>query len=207
METQFIPCDVVSLVLQATGGGMASVASHNNQPVKTGDNIMIAGLAFQVFTLLLFMGAALDFALRTQRRHRKLGSAALEQDATMSAVRGSWLFKGFIGALTLSTICIFWRCVFRVAELSNGWSGYLMTRQDLFVGFEGVMIVVACLVLNFFHPAFCFKELMQGLGGIGSKSKSKTKGGNMVVDAAGGKSEVQSDSEGAKAGGVRVSAA
>ena len=183
---------------------MASVASHNGESSQKGDNIMIAGLAFQVFTLLLFMGASADFALRALRRHRQLGAAAFDQDARLRAVRGSWLFKGFVLALVVSTICIFWRSVFRVAELSGGWSGYLMTRQDLFVGFEGVMIVVACLVLNFFHPAVCFKEMMEGQGGIGSGRKRK--GGKVAYDAAGGKSEAGSDAEGPKTGGVRVSA-
>jgi len=183
---------------------MASVASHNNESVETGDNIMIAGLAFQVFTLLLFMAAVVDFALRTMRRHRKLGASALDQDANLRAARGSWRFRGCVAALALATICIFWRSVFRVAELSNGWEGYLMARQDLFVGFEGVMVVVACLVLNIFHPSLCFKEVMEGQGGINSARRARRA---KVVDAAGGKSEVVSDSEGTKAGGVKVSAA
>lgn len=48
----------------------------------------------------------------------------------------------------LSTVCIFCRSVFRVAELSGGWTGPVMLRQDLFVGFEGVMVVVACGVVS-----------------------------------------------------------
>jgi hypothetical protein len=158
---------LLSLVLQATGGGMASVASHNGQDVATGDNIMIAGLAFQVFTLLAFMILSAEFAWRTLSRYRKLGSSALDQDATTRRIRGSWMFKGFIAALILSTVCIFWRSVFRVAELSRGWDGPIMKRQDLFIGFEGVMVVVACVVLNFFHPALCFKEMLDNAGGLG----------------------------------------
>ncbi len=41
----------------------------------------------------------------------------------------------------------------------------------MFVGFEGVMVIVACFALNVFNPAFTFKEAMTGLGGIGSKRK------------------------------------
>jgi len=175
----FIPCDVISLVLQATGGGMASVASHNGSSVDTGDNIMIAGLAFQVFTLVVFMAVSLDFAVNTILRHRRLGDAALDQDQTVRRVRNSKMFRGFLAALALSTICIFWRSVYRVAELAHGWDGELMKRQDLFVGFEGVMVVIAALALNFFHPAVCFREMMEGLGGIGSK---KAKHSGKVVE-------------------------
>ena len=171
---QFIPCDVVSLVLQAVGGGMASVASNNNQPVETGDNIMIAGLSFQVFTLLIFIGCGTDFGLQTYRRYSQLGEAAFDQGAAARRIRGSWLFKGFIAALSLSTICIFWRSVYRVAELSGGWTGPLMKRQGLFIGFEGVMVIVAVVVLNVFHPSICIKEMMDGAGGLGSKKQDAT---------------------------------
>lgn len=51
----FIPCDVVSLILQALGGGMASVASHENRSSALGDHIMVAGLALQSLTLAIFM--------------------------------------------------------------------------------------------------------------------------------------------------------
>lgn len=157
---QFIPCDVISLVLQATGGGMASVASHRGESVETGDNIMIAGLSFQVLTLLVFMAFSADFAFNTWKRYKRLGAAALDQDDDVRKTRNSFKFRGFIAALALATISIFWRSVFRVAELSRGWDGPLMKRQDLFVGFEGVMVVVAALALNIFHPNVCFAAMM-----------------------------------------------
>lgn len=36
----FISCDIVSLVLQALGGGMASAATHTNKNPDVGDHIM-----------------------------------------------------------------------------------------------------------------------------------------------------------------------
>ncbi|KAI2619656.1 RTA1-domain-containing protein [Hypoxylon sp. NC1633] len=157
----FIPCDIVSLILQAAGGGLASSAFHTGKTTDVGDNIMIAGLSFQVFTLLVFMALSADFFLNTSRRRRALGSAAaLDQDPALVALRASPMFRGFLAALVLSTVCVFWRSVFRVAELSHGWTGPLMARQDLFIGFEGVMITVAVWALNLFHPALCFGPVM-----------------------------------------------
>jgi len=169
----FIPCDVTSLVLQAVGGAMASISSHNNKSTKTGDNIMIAGLAFQVATLLVFIIVSVDFGLNVLRRHRRLGASALDQSDAARTLRNSFRFKGLIGALAIATICIFWRSVFRVAELSDGWSGPLMKRQDLFIGFEGVMIIVACLALNVFHPSLCFKEMMDSEGVFWKRKNKK----------------------------------
>jgi hypothetical protein len=51
----FIPCDVISLVLQALGGALASEASHQHKSSALGDHIMVAGLAFQALTLAVFM--------------------------------------------------------------------------------------------------------------------------------------------------------
>lgn len=154
----FIPCDVTSLVLQALGGGIASAKTHENEDPTVGNNIMIAGLAFQVLTLLIFIILALDFAARTTRRIRELGQDAL--DPRHAKLRSSWQFKGFIVALCLATLCVFTRCVYRVAELSEGWSGHLIKTQKYFIGLEGAVIVVAVLSLNFFHPGLCFREAL-----------------------------------------------
>ncbi|KAF4468428.1 RTA1 like family [Fusarium albosuccineum] len=158
---QFIPCDVISLILQALGGALASVSSHQHEDPKTGSNIMIAGLAFQVATILGFILCSLDFALRTMRRQRALGDAALDQRPQVVKVRNSRRFKAFLGALSLASFCILWRSAFRVAELSEGWDGPVMGDQYMFVGFEGILIIVAVVALNIFHPALCMKELLE----------------------------------------------
>ena len=135
---------------------MASAASHQDKSPDTGDHIMVAGLAFQVATLLMFQLLCLDFLIKTLRRMRAMGDAAL--DPKHAALRGSAKFRVFLVALGLATFCIFIRSIYRVAELSEGWTGALIQNQRLFIGFEGAMVVVAVLVLNAFHPGYCFRE-------------------------------------------------
>lgn len=153
----FIPCDLASLMLQAAGGGIASAASHTDRDPTTGNNIMIAGLAMQVFTLAIFIILSLDFAFKTFGRIRSMGStAALDQ--THAQLRASWKFKGFLIALSFATLCIFTRSVYRVAELSEGWNGHLIKTQKYFIGLEGAIVGAAVLALNIFHPGLCFRE-------------------------------------------------
>lgn len=152
----FIPCDVVSLLLQAAGGGLASAASHSNKSPAIGDHIMVAGLAFQVATLFIFIILCTDFALRTLKRMRQMGNAAT--DPAHAKLRASWTFRAFLCALALATLCIFIRSIYRVAELSEGWEGALIKNQKLFIGLEGAMVIVAVLSLNAFHPGLCFRE-------------------------------------------------
>lgn len=57
----FISCDFASLVLQSIGGGITSTAGDQSTS-NAGVHIMVAGLAFQVFSLVLFMFLCLEFA-------------------------------------------------------------------------------------------------------------------------------------------------
>lgn len=153
----FIPCDVISLLLQAAGGGLASADSHMNKNPAVGDHIMVAGLAFQVITLFVFMCLSADFAVNTLRRYRQLG-AADAFDQAHASLRQSKRFRGFLVALAFATLCIFTRSVYRVAELSEGWTGHLIETQKYFIGLEGAIVASAVLSLNAFHPGLCFRE-------------------------------------------------
>lgn len=98
-------------------------------------------------------------------------------------------FRLFLVALTLSTICIFIRSVYRVVELGEGWDGALIKNQTLFIVLEGVMVVIAVLVLNAFHPGLCFREgYIKGPKTEPTRTgrrkfwRRKTKGGVVVVE-------------------------
>ncbi|KAK0658937.1 RTA1 like protein-domain-containing protein [Cercophora samala] len=156
----FIPCDVVSLVLQASGGGIAA-ASDDIDLLNMGNNIMIAGLSFQVFILVVFLVVSGEFLLRVRNRKKTYGpDAGFEQGEPAKTIRQGFMFKAMIIALAVSTVAIFWRSCFRVAELSEGWNGPLMARDDLFIAFESVMILIAVAVLNVFNPCMVFGVMM-----------------------------------------------
>lgn len=140
----FISCDIISLTLQATGGAMSTTSSGSSQ---TGVNIAIAGLTFQVFTLTVFILFAIDFAIRYARgRARQSPATKLETS-----------FKVFVGFLSLAVLLILIRCIYRIDELSEGYSGPLISNEGLFIGLEGVMIIVATFALNVAHPGPVFQ--------------------------------------------------
>ncbi len=62
----FISADLVSLILQAAGGAIASIA-NDKKTSNLGVNVMIAGLAFQVVSIFLFSLLCLDFAWRLKK--------------------------------------------------------------------------------------------------------------------------------------------
>ncbi|KUJ21592.1 RTA1-domain-containing protein [Mollisia scopiformis] len=143
----FISCDIFSLVLQAIGGGMAST-SNSQSSLHTGEHIMVAGLSFQVASLLLFIGLCTDFAFAVRR-------AGISNSA--NKIYNIFLFKAFLFALVIATIGIFIRSVFRVAELSKGFHGPLDNQEGTYMVLEGMMIIIASLSLTVFHPGLCFQ--------------------------------------------------
>jgi RTA1 like protein len=58
-------CDFFSLVLQGAGGGLSATADTVSLS-NTGRYIMIAGMAFQVLSLSIFMALWVEFILRVR---------------------------------------------------------------------------------------------------------------------------------------------
>lgn len=83
----FISFDLFSLILQAAGGAIAA-STDDRSSQQAGINIMIAGLAFQVVSLFLFMCLCADFGFSAYRKKSGL-------DPAHAKVRNSTMFKAF----------------------------------------------------------------------------------------------------------------
>jgi RTA1 like protein len=140
----FAVSDFISLVLQGAGGGIAATAGDATTS-QQGINILIAGLALQVFSLSIFIGICVELAFRI-RRH---GS---ELDFSYETFRQSRRFRTFLWALGVATVAIYIRSVFRVAELQQGFQSRFANNEITFMVLEGGMIVVATIALTALHP-------------------------------------------------------
>lgn len=134
---------------------------------------MLAGLSFQVASLLLFAFCCVEFALRVHAYSRTPSHPYLSNNSirnrpnSPSSIRNGQplyislpqtvLFRAFLAALCVSTSTIFIRSVFRVAELSGGFHGPLANNQISFMILEGAMVCIACLCLTLLHPGLCFQ--------------------------------------------------
>ena len=144
----FMCGDLLALVLQAAGGGIASTADPGSLQ-DAGINIMIAGLVVQVVSLLAFILFSLDFAVCLLR-----GRA--ERNPTFLTLTKSLKWKAFLGGLAFATVTIFIRCCYRVAELSRGFRSDFAQDEVLFSALESAMIGAAVIALSIFHPGFIF---------------------------------------------------
>ncbi|KAL9019841.1 MAG: hypothetical protein Q9185_002890 [Variospora sp. 1 TL-2023] len=150
----FICCDVFSLLLQAIGGALADTADTESVQ-QTGIDIMIAGLSFQVVSLTVFMALCADYAWAVSRKGGGLKSSGRSLRTRLPDFPVG-RFHLFVGAITLSTITIYIRSCFRVAELQEGFDGRLANDEVTYMVLEGMMIVLASLALTAAHPGFVF---------------------------------------------------
>lgn len=128
----FISCDILSIILQGSGGSLSAAAPDgDNTLLNIGEDIMIAGLVFQVVTLLIFAVLAGDVFF-SMWKHRA------ELPAETAPLRASKKFRLFIGATVLSFLCILIRCSYRIAELQGGWGSPIMRKEVDFIVLESV---------------------------------------------------------------------
>ncbi|KAI9821209.1 MAG: hypothetical protein M1827_003943 [Pycnora praestabilis] len=148
----FISCDMLALILQGIGGGLAASSNGNDSQRNTGTDLMLAGIAWQVATLLIFGLLAGDYFIRVYH-HRD----TLNPETT--TLRNTLKFKLFLTGLTIAFVTVFTRCIYRLPEMSGGWENSIMQNQTEFIVLDGVMCTIAVLALTVFHPGFCFKNM------------------------------------------------
>ena len=148
----FCLADFFSLVLQGAGGGIAATANAGSSLQVVGNNLMMSGIVWQVFTLIIFGGMVGDYASRVYAHRSELEPSAIK---LMKAMR----FKLFISGLVLAYLTIITRCIFRIGEMAKGWGNPIMQDQADFIALDGVMITIATLCLTAFHPGLVFPEM------------------------------------------------
>lgn len=170
----FVTCDVISLVVQAAGGGLAATALLNGTSAQSGTNVMVGGIAFQVASMTLFLAVyaqfvfriyfrsspdvkfsgrtlfALFFDTKGSRPTRALLDPHYESGyAHLRAHRGFALLPL---SIFLSTVFVYIRCIYRLVELSQGWTGFVISHQAFLASLDALPVTGACLVAIAFHP-------------------------------------------------------
>ncbi|KAK5465199.1 hypothetical protein LTS15_001762 [Exophiala xenobiotica] len=148
----FITGDLVSLVIQAIGGGIAATSMANKHRQEIGDRLMMAGIAFQVLTLTFFGVAALIYIISRRRARAPFSAEA-------HIFLRSTTFRFFVLGFTIAFTAVFIRCVYRIVEMAGGWGNPIMQAEIPFIVLDGTMVAIATLMQTLFHPGWCFPRL------------------------------------------------
>lgn len=179
----FVTFDFIALVLQGAGGGITATGDDNKDQVDLGVNVMMAGLGFQVFSLVAFSALCLDFAWRVRKGHRawRAASSIASTDPVAEdryrALRATLMFRGLVGALAAAVFLIIVRSAYRLAELQGGFHGKLANNEVVFMIIEGPMVILACAALVAFHPGLALKGHwdMKGFQSLPAEHRNVTK--------------------------------
>ncbi|KAF7355478.1 RTA1-domain-containing protein [Mycena sanguinolenta] len=140
----FISSDITTFLIQAAGGSV-SIASNTLSVAKLGSNIFLAGLVLQLASFLTFTCIFFVFIRRVYIHE--------PETWTMHASR-KWHqdWRTLTGAMIFSFFGILIRSVYRVAELSQGFEGYLATTERFFYGLDTLPLFIAISIYVFFWP-------------------------------------------------------
>ncbi|WPB07463.1 uncharacterized protein RHO25_012124 [Cercospora beticola] len=134
----FVAGDVLSFMMQASGGGLMATSS-----VETGETLVLAGLGVQIafFGLFVFTGVTWHLKMRSRNSVSRTES-----------LRGLPWEKHMI-SLYIVSILIFVRSIVRMVEYAQGFSGYILSREWYLYVFDALLMWLAMVTLNVIHPS------------------------------------------------------
>ncbi|OJT04690.1 hypothetical protein TRAPUB_4484 [Trametes pubescens] len=158
----FLTCDIISLVTQGVGGGIAGSSIGDQSQVDLGGNIMLAGIIFQLASITVFVLLMSEYFLRylTDRPIRKAQKDPNAEEAYIPA-RGATTPKMrlMIVCVLAMTFFLIIRSVYRMIELIDGFNGKIIQTEIYFNIFDGAMVVCAIYTLNVLHPGWLLERV------------------------------------------------
>ncbi|KAK3187019.1 hypothetical protein K4F52_004185 [Lecanicillium sp. MT-2017a] len=139
----FITSDVVATLLQVSGAALIGKRQSDRQDPTDANNILLGGLAYQVFSMGVFVIVSGSFLVRARHGIR----------------RGGWTL--FSIAFAASTILVFLRTAVRLAETAQGLSGELQTNEVYFACLEFAPIGLAVVLFACWFPGRCLGSRVQ----------------------------------------------
>lgn len=187
----FVCWDVVALVVQAVGGGIAS--GNSTSDATTGGNIMLAGIVIQLGSLrshvfssqisatmltqtplvlsvaiLTYTGVATEFLYRLYNdlpvREPTPSRSVAEKASHGPRLILSTRVQLMLAALAFSSLVLLIRAIYRTIELAVGWNGRIIETEVYFNVLDGGMVVLSMYTINIFHPGWLLESnISQGV--------------------------------------------
>ncbi|KAE9364298.1 RTA1 like protein [Stipitochalara longipes BDJ] len=162
----FITCDIISLILQAAGGGTAASA-NTTKMTDAGGRIMLAGIVFQVATFTALYILALLF-VRSLRANKHL------MTPSQVAVLHDKNFKVFAWGIFVASVAVYIRCIYRIAELAGGWKNKIMQDEISFYILDGAMVAIAVVCLTVTYPGVWYRPVLEKTTSLEQQEKIRS---------------------------------
>ncbi|KXJ87441.1 RTA1 like protein-domain-containing protein [Microdochium bolleyi] len=137
----FVVSDVVSTITQVAGAALIGVSYSKRRDPTTANNILLGGLAYQVFSMGVFVVLATSYIFSRFRSPPALRNGEAHETST-----------SFCIAFSVSALAVYLRTCFRLAETAEGLGGKLQTNEVYFACLEFAPVALAVLLLAVWHP-------------------------------------------------------
>ncbi|KAN0073889.1 RTA1 like domain containing protein [Elaphomyces granulatus] len=151
----FVLGDVLSFLVQSTGGAMLTQAK-NNSDFQRGEYVIIGGLAIQVISFGFFILVSAIF-------HHRISQSPTEQSTQVTV---PW--KKFLWILYLASAFIMIRSVFRIVQYIVGYDGTLQQHEFYVYIFDASLMFLTTFLFNVYHPSLIIR------GNVREKESSVT---------------------------------
>jgi len=136
----FVLGDVLSFIVQSSGGAMLAQAK-NNSDFQRGEYVIIGGLAIQVISFGFFIIVSAIF-------HHRISRSPTEQSAQ---VKVPW--KKFLWILYAASAFIMIRSAFRIIQYIVGYDGVLQQHEVYVYVFDASIMFLTTFLFNVYHPS------------------------------------------------------
>ena len=170
----FVVLDVITTGIQIAGAALIGTAESNSKDPTTANNILLAGLAIQVFSFAVFF-ALLCACIKRTRQERDKTAWACSSRAQLLLL-----------ALVITSTLIELRTIFRLIETAQGVFGYASSHEAFFGCLEFLPVVLAVSTWNVLHPGYLApKDRAQVITGSQGNASTAPLSGQHAETAAG----------------------
>ncbi|KGO75610.1 RTA-like protein [Penicillium italicum] len=148
MTETFVTGDFLSFLLQCAGGYLMDTGGSLRE---AGSNTTIGGLVVQLLFFGFFVIVTTVYHFRISRQPTPRSQSDREQTHG-DGFRHRNRFTILIG-LYIVSLLILVRSVFCFVEYKEGYNGYTMRHEVFMYVFDGLLMLIAIVVMNVCHPA------------------------------------------------------
>lgn len=168
----FVISDILATVIQIVGSALIGVSESHRKDPTFANNILLGGLAVQVFSFLFFVllysaflwqARSVLFTMRkaptvTLQSTRSYLSESEDRNPTNKRSDTYPLVPlGFLVSLSIATLAVYMRTCYRLSETAqyNYGSRAHNVKEAYFGGLEFAPIIVCVYLLSLWHPGRC----------------------------------------------------
>lgn len=143
--TFFVVSDVIATIVQVAGAALIGISYSKRRDPTTANNILLGGLAYQVFSMGVFVVLVASYMYARFSPSSGAGVAEKKKRKTTTST-------AFCVAFVVSTLAVYLRTCFRLAETAEGLGGKLQTNEVYFACLEFAPVALAVVLLAVWHP-------------------------------------------------------